>query len=69
MVVGPVVSCHIRGNFITSDMRIDILKLWPLARMDHMDYMSVAGIFEMMLEGLGGERLSKCHQGLVRKRW
>jgi len=40
-------------------MRIDILKVLPLARMDDMDYMSVIDIFEMMPEGLGGERLSR----------
>ena len=69
MVAGLFVSGHIRGNFITPDMRIDMLKLWPLARMVHMVYMSVAYIFEVISEGLGGERLSKGLQGLPRSLW
>jgi hypothetical protein len=34
-----------------------------------MDYTFVIVIFEMMPEGLGGERLSRALLGLLRNRW
>lgn len=57
------------GNFITLDGRMDILGIRPLARRGYMDYTSVADIFEMKPEGLGGERLSKGLEGLPCNRW
>jgi len=58
IVVGRVVGVHIDDEFITSDGRIDIVKIRPLARMGYMDYTSVESVFpiEPVGEGLADRR-------------
>ena len=45
MVVGRVVGIHIDDAYLTSDGKIDILKIRPLARLGYLDYTSVESIF------------------------
>jgi flavin reductase (DIM6/NTAB) family NADH-FMN oxidoreductase RutF len=53
VVVGRVIGVHIKDEFITSDGRIDILKIRPLARMGYMDFTSVEAIFPIEPIGVG----------------
>jgi flavin reductase (DIM6/NTAB) family NADH-FMN oxidoreductase RutF len=47
LVIGCVVAVHIDDAAITSDGRVDLLKVRPIARLGYKDYTSVASIFEM----------------------
>lgn len=47
MVVGRVVGVHIRDDVITSDGKLDVLKIRPLARLGYFDYTTVDSVFTM----------------------
>jgi hypothetical protein len=47
IVIGRVVAVHIKGNIITGNGLIDVLKTRPLARLGYHQYSSVQSIFEM----------------------
>jgi flavin reductase (DIM6/NTAB) family NADH-FMN oxidoreductase RutF len=51
IVIGKVIGIHIRDEFITSDGRIDILRIRPLARLGYYDYTTVESVFEMVIPG------------------
>ncbi len=68
VVVGQVVGVHIRDDALTSEGKLDIARLRPLARLGYQDYSSVTDVFSMMSEGpdadslnagLGGEAKGK----------
>ncbi len=46
-----MIGIHINDEVITSDGRIDVLKIRPIARLGYYDYTSVESIFEMMIPG------------------
>lgn len=47
VVIGRVVGIHIDDACITSEGRVDILRMRPLARMGYIDYTSVTEVFEV----------------------
>jgi hypothetical protein len=47
VVIGAVVGIHIDDKVLTSDGRVDVVKIRPLARLGYMDYTSVTEIFSM----------------------
>ena len=49
IVIGRVVAVHIKGEVITGDGLIDVLKARPLARLGYHQYTSVESIFEMVI--------------------
>jgi flavin reductase (DIM6/NTAB) family NADH-FMN oxidoreductase RutF len=51
IVIGRVVLVHIKDEVISSDGRLDILKIRPLARLGYYDYTSVESVFEMVIPG------------------
>lgn len=51
VVFGRVVAVHISDDALTSDGRIDVLALRPIARMGYFDYTSVESRFEMVIPG------------------
>jgi flavin reductase (DIM6/NTAB) family NADH-FMN oxidoreductase RutF len=51
VVVGRVVGVHIRDDVITSDGKLDVLKIRPLARLGYFDYTTVDSVFTMRPEG------------------
>ena len=51
LVIGQVVGIHIRDDVISSDGRLDIRKIRPLARLGYMDYTSVTEVFTMQPYG------------------
>jgi flavin reductase (DIM6/NTAB) family NADH-FMN oxidoreductase RutF len=55
VVMGRVVGVHIRDDVLTSDGRLDVLKIRPLARMGYHDYTSVTEVFTMKPTGPGLE--------------
>ncbi len=67
VIIGRVLLIHIKDEFITSDGRIDLLRIRPLARLGYYDYTIVESIFEMtipdandaLLAGLEGKRQTK----------
>ncbi len=67
VIIGRVLLIHIKDEFITSDGRIDLLRIRPLARLGYYDYTTVESIFEMtipdaneaLLAGLEGKRQTK----------
>jgi hypothetical protein len=44
-----VVAVHIKGNIITGNGMIDVLKARPLARLGYHQYSSVESVFEMRM--------------------
>ena len=68
VVVGQVVGVHIDDDALTSDGKIDIARLRPLARMGYQDYASIDKTFEItpqgnnaaqLIAGMGGEAKGK----------
>lgn len=65
IVIGAVVRIHIDDAALTSDGRLDIARIRPLARLGYYDYTYVDKIFEMLppgndprrLKGLAGDRV------------
>jgi flavin reductase (DIM6/NTAB) family NADH-FMN oxidoreductase RutF len=51
VVVGRVVGVHIRDDVITTDGKLDVLKIRPLARLGYFDYTTVDSMFTMLPEG------------------
>jgi len=51
VVFGRVIGIHISDDVITSEGRIDVLKIRPIARLGYHDYTSVESIFEMIIPG------------------
>jgi flavin reductase (DIM6/NTAB) family NADH-FMN oxidoreductase RutF len=51
VVFGRVIGIHINDDVITTDGRIDVLKIRPIARLGYYDYTSVESIFEMIIPG------------------
>ena len=51
VVFGRVIGIHISDDAITSDGRVDVLKIRPIARLGYHDYTSVESIFEMIIPG------------------
>ena len=49
IVIGRVVAVHIKGEVITGDGLIDVLKARPLARLGYHQYTSIESIFEMVV--------------------
>lgn len=47
MVIGEVVACHIRDDYITADGLLDTLKMRPLSRLGYKEYTSIESVFEM----------------------
>ena len=47
VVVGRVVGVHIRDDVITSDGKLDVVKIRPLARLGYFDYTTVDSVFTM----------------------
>jgi flavin reductase (DIM6/NTAB) family NADH-FMN oxidoreductase RutF len=51
VVFGRVCVIHIDDAALTSDGKVDVLKLRPIARMGYYDYTSVESCFEMIIPG------------------
>jgi flavin reductase (DIM6/NTAB) family NADH-FMN oxidoreductase RutF len=51
LVIGRVIGVHIDDKFITSDGKVDILRIRPIARLGYSDYTTVDSIFEMIIPG------------------
>jgi flavin reductase (DIM6/NTAB) family NADH-FMN oxidoreductase RutF len=51
VVFGRVCVIHIDDAALTSDGKIDVLKLRPIARMGYYDYTSIESRFEMIIPG------------------
>jgi flavin reductase (DIM6/NTAB) family NADH-FMN oxidoreductase RutF len=47
MVIGQVLAVHIEDAALTSDGRLDILKVRPIARLGYKDYTSIDSMFQM----------------------
>jgi flavin reductase (DIM6/NTAB) family NADH-FMN oxidoreductase RutF len=47
VVIGRVVAVHIDDAALTSDGRVDVLKIRPIARLGYKDYTSVESVFQM----------------------
>lgn len=64
VVIGLVIGVHIDDDALTSDGRLDVLKIRPIARLGYYDYTSVDSRFEMIIPstsdlhmaGLSGQR-------------
>ena len=51
VIIGKVVLIHINDNFITTEGKIDIRKIRPLARLGYYEYTSVDSVFDMVIPG------------------
>ena len=58
VVVGQVVGVHIHDDVFTSDGKLDIARLRPLARMGYQDYTAVDAVFEIAPEGPNKDALA-----------
>jgi flavin reductase (DIM6/NTAB) family NADH-FMN oxidoreductase RutF len=47
VVIGRVVAVHIDDAALTTDGRIDLLKICPIARLGYKDYTSIDSVFQM----------------------
>jgi flavin reductase (DIM6/NTAB) family NADH-FMN oxidoreductase RutF len=47
LVIGRVDAVHIDDSVLTSDGRVDVLKIRPIARLGYKDYAAVDSIFQM----------------------
>jgi flavin reductase (DIM6/NTAB) family NADH-FMN oxidoreductase RutF len=47
VVIGRVIGVHIRDDVITSEGKLDVLKIRPLARLGYFDYTTVDSVFTM----------------------
>ena len=54
VVYGEVAHIHVRDEVITSEGKLDIPKIRPLARLGYYDYTSVTDVFEMRVPGAHG---------------
>ena len=51
VVIGRVVGVHIRDDVLTSEGKVDVLKIRPLARLGYFDYTTVDSVFTMPPSG------------------
>ncbi len=51
VVIGKVIGIHIKDEFITSDGKLNVLKIRPIARLGYYDYTTVESVFEMIIPG------------------
>lgn len=51
IVIGKVIGIHIRDELITSDGKLNVLKIRPIARLGYYDYTIVDSVFEMVIPG------------------
>jgi flavin reductase (DIM6/NTAB) family NADH-FMN oxidoreductase RutF len=51
IIIGKVILVHIKDEVITSDGKLDIARIRPLARLGYYDYAAVESIFEMVIPG------------------
>ena len=58
VVVGQVVGVQIRDDAFTSNGKLDIARLKPLARMGYQDYTAVDLVFEIAPEGPNKDALA-----------
>jgi flavin reductase (DIM6/NTAB) family NADH-FMN oxidoreductase RutF len=47
VVIGRVVGVHIRDDVLTSEGKVDVIKIRPLARLGYFDYTTVDSLFTM----------------------
>jgi len=47
LVIGEVVACHIKDEYITPEGMLDTAKMRPLSRLGYRDYTSVESVFEI----------------------
>jgi flavin reductase (DIM6/NTAB) family NADH-FMN oxidoreductase RutF len=47
VVIGRVVGVHIRDDALTSEGKVDVLRIRPLARLGYFDYTTVDSVFTM----------------------
>ena len=47
VVIGRVIAVHIDDAALTTDGRVDILKIRPIARLGYKDYTSIESVFQM----------------------
>jgi len=47
LVIGRVVAVHIDDSVLTTDGRVDVLKIRPIARLGYKDYTTVDSVFQM----------------------
>ena len=52
VIIGEVLAIHIKDEFITSEGKLDILKIRPLGRLGYYDYTEVNNTFEMVIPGM-----------------
>lgn len=51
IVIGEVARIHIRDDVLTSEGKLDIRKIKPIARMGYYDYAVIEDVFEMRIPG------------------
>lgn len=51
VVIGRVIGVHIRDDVLTSEGKLDIVKIRPLARLGYFDYTTVDRVFTMLPSG------------------
>ncbi len=51
IVIGKVIGIHIKDEFITSDGKLNVVKIRPIARLGYYDYTTIESIFEMIIPG------------------
>jgi flavin reductase (DIM6/NTAB) family NADH-FMN oxidoreductase RutF len=51
IVIGKVIGIHIKDEFITSEGKLNVLKIRPIARLGYYDYTIVESVFEMVIPG------------------
>jgi len=51
VVIGRVVGVHVRDDVLTSEGKLDIVKIRPLARLGYFDYTTVDSVFTMPPSG------------------
>jgi flavin reductase (DIM6/NTAB) family NADH-FMN oxidoreductase RutF len=67
VIIGKVIGIHIKEEFISTEGKLDICKIRPLARLGYYEYTVVDKVFEMvipgenemLLQGLEGTKITK----------
>ena len=54
VVYGEVVRIHVNDDVVTTDGKLDIPRIKPLARLGYYDYTAVTDVFEMQIPGASG---------------
>ncbi|KAL7959088.1 hypothetical protein V8C34DRAFT_304253 [Trichoderma compactum] len=58
IVVGRVVAIHVKGEYITPDGRVDVLKAAPLARLGYHQYTAIREVFDIKLPFIYNDNVS-----------